>query len=309
MGLFGDIENGIGKVGTFFAPKKVDTSPVSNAQSAADFAAQQLETERQIKLATPAPAPQVAGASIEPPTMVSLPPPPPAPPQAPGMAQGFGTGSGKPFPQTPPPTSAAPPPGGMVAMPPPNYIDPVRQRQLDALDLLTSAAKGDQPSAADLASKAAADRAAAQQYGQAAALQGGMSAGGALRMASEGSASILGQNAADRLAGHAKETADARNSLVQGLGGLRTQENTLATDQARMDLDAQINNAKLQLESRGLDQQMVHDLLMARLQEEGYSVDMAKAILDGNEKSAAADNAFKASLVQLPIQAVAPFVK
>lgn len=299
------LAEGTNYVHDLVAPKPTDTTPVKNAAADASARADDFDIERRMKQAMPAAAPQVTGASIEPPRLVTLPPAPPAPPAPPpnGMAQNFGTGNGRSS-ATPPPATPAPPPGGMVdGLPPPNYIDPIRQRQLSALDLLADAAAGKTPSAAELASKAAADRAAAQQFGIAAALQGSMSPGAALRQASEGSAGILSTNATDLGTLRAKETADARNSLVTGLGGVRSEEDKLATDQARMNLDAQITNAKLQLESRGLDQQTIHDLLMARLQEEGYSVELSKAIVDGNAKNAAADNAFKAQLINLPVAA------
>lgn len=291
MGLVGNIWGGFkkytptGKVlGYLLDPQHGDSSALTDAQKDAKARADALNHERQ-SYAGPA-APMVNGVSAEPPPGPTYTQPPPTTDTSEIGVPGFGVK--KTVTHTPAP----------VAGPPaPNYIDDTRQRQNQALDLLLGAAQGNTPSQAEIASKAAADRAASQQFGIAAALQGSLSPGATLRQASEGSASILGNNANDLAANRAKEMSDARNQLVSGLGGLRTQENTLGLGQAQMNLDAQLANQRAILAQRGLDNQQINALLAAYVQTLGLSVEQARAIVDANFKNAAADNAGGAALV------------
>lgn len=309
MGFLQDAENAVGDVGDYlFKAKKADQTPLNDAGARARDATDQLGYQRDSYIRTP--APMVQGVSIEP-TAAAAPGAPPAasptglvPPPT-GMAQGFGRIG--PDGRTPVP-SPPPAPPGMVQMPPAgpaagppgaptNYIDPVRNAQGDALGLLHDAALGNQPSAAEIAGKAAADRAASQQFGLAAALQGGMSAGGALRQASEGSAAILGQNANDMAANRAKEIENAQGQLVQGLGGLRKDEFSQASDQAHLNLETQLANQRAELTQRGLDNQQINALLAAQLEAMGIDAKVASAIVDANSKNAAADNAYKSAII------------
>jgi hypothetical protein len=164
--------------------------------------------------------------------------------------------------------------------------DEIRARQTGALDLLTGAATGAAPSAAVIAGQNAADRAAAQQFGLAAAL-GGRTPGAALRTASMGSAGILNQNAADMAAARAAEMATARQGLVQGLQGVRGQDQQVATDQA------QIYNDWLK------------SLLNAQVGVNSASGAAAGASADAAAKQAASENAYKSS----PIGAGVTFLR
>jgi hypothetical protein len=160
-----------------------------------------------------------------------------------------------------------------------SMISPLRQQQNQNLARLTGAADGTTPSAAVIAGKQAAATAAGQQFGLASALQG-RSAGGALTSALSGAADISGRNTVDVMAQTAAEQAIARKQLTDALGTQRTQEQDLGKTNANMNLD---------------EQKMY---LQAQLMEEGYSADMAKAIVEAKTKDAAAHNSFLGSLMQ-----------
>jgi hypothetical protein len=169
-------------------------------------------------------------------------------------------------------------PNGQLVQINPQYIDPLRQQQQGAIDMLRQAALGQAPSAAEIQGQNMANRAAAQQFGMASAL-GGRSPGAALNTALNGAAGIQGNEIANAMANRAQEQANARQQLVQGLQGVRGQEQDLGSTNANLNLN---------------QQQM---LLAAQLKEQGYSADMIKSILDAQSRNAAASNQMTGSLL------------
>jgi len=181
------------------------------------------------------------------------------------------------------PTGAAAPPGagpGGSGQPTgPDFIDAARRLQFQNLTGLQDAATGNVPSAAEIQGRNMAARAGAQQFGLAAALQGGHSPGSVLRRAQMGAQDVAAKAREDAGALRAQEQATARQQLTGALAGIRGNEQDLSTAQAQ------------------LNQQDRHDLLMAQLQAQGYSLDAAKAIADAQAKDEAAKLQFAGGIV------------
>lgn len=242
-------------------PQQVETGTAKTAQQKANDLAAALEAERLAKMRG------VGG----------------------GGGAAAGVGGVNRAPQTSPTFTAQAP---MISNPgiSTQYIDPLRQQQLDQLEALKAAAAGTVPSAAELQSRDAASKAASQQYGLAAALQGGMSAGGALRQASQGAAQIQGEANTQGAILRAQEQARARDALTQALAGQRGQEQQLAQAQSDVKLQTDLANQRTKLQAMGLDNSSINALLDAQLRAMGYSNDMARSIIAANAANTEAQN-------------------
>lgn len=302
MGFFGDawqkIKDGSDIIAQGLTPAQADNTALNNAQARAYSTADRLGSERSTY--RPPSAPMVQATSVEPRQAAGGGPPG-------GAAAGIGPpGSRPPAGRTAAQMMNGQSPlgrgpqvlGGVQQLaPPPSPLSDARSQQNAALDMIRSAALGQQPSAAEIAGRAAASRAAAQQFGQASALQGGLSPGAALRMASEGSQNILSQNANDMAALRAGEMERARGALVQGLGGLRGQEQDISTLDAQLRQQAALANQKAGLDQQTINQDWLKALLAGELQSQGQGVQSAVGLSDANARQAAADNAFKGTII------------
>jgi len=191
-------------------------------------------------------------------------------------------------------------------------IDPVRQQQQQALSQLQAAANGQAPSAAELQAQQQASRAASQQFGQAAALQGGLSPGAALAMASNGAAQTQADVANQNAVLRANEMANARQQLVQGLSGVRGQEQDLAGQNAGLQQQSALANLNSQLTTTGQNQDWQKALLSGQLQSSQNQGTTAGALASANANAAASANAYNSSYIQQGKQAlksVTPYLK
>lgn len=187
-------------------------------------------------------------------------------------------------------------------------IDPLRQRQTTSLDLLTDAATGRVPSAAEILGREQANRAAAQAYGNAAALQGGNSSGGTLRQALDAQTQIQGDANTQLLAARAKEMSDARAQLVQGIGAARGQESADATTNANLDQNKNLANTQAAVTTHGQDVSEKGDLVSGQNTALGTGMQAEKAKVDADAAIAASKNAYKGAMVNGLASGVAKFV-
>lgn len=176
-------------------------------------------------------------------------------------------------------------------------IDPLRGRQTGALDLLTDAATGRVPSAAEILGRDQANRAAAQAYGSAAALQGGSSSGGALRQALDAGTQLVGDANTQLMAARAKEMSDARGQLVQGIGAARGQESADATTNANLDQNKNLANTQAAVTTHGQDVSEKGDLISGQNTALGIGASTEKAKVDADTANAASANAYKGAIV------------
>jgi hypothetical protein len=167
----------------------------------------------------------------------------------------------------------------------------IRDQQLQQLKALTSAANGTAPSAAEIQAKKQAGADVASQYALAATLKG-HSAGGALAAANEGAATVNDANNANTAILRANEQAAARNALSSALTGTRTQDQSIATDQAQLQQQTNTNNLN---SYNGL----THDELQAQLQAMGIGTQAATGGVQAAKDNAASQNATKSGVVNM----------
>lgn len=172
-------------------------------------------------------------------------------------------------------------------------IDPLRARQTGALDLLTDAATGRVPSAAEILGREQANRAAAQAYGTAAALQGGQSSGGTLRQALDAQTQLQGDANTQLMAARAKEMEAARGQLVQGIGAARGQESADTTTNANLAQNRNLANTQAAITTHGQDVSQQGDLISGQNAALATGAAAEKAKVDAETANAASANALK----------------
>lgn len=188
-------------------------------------------------------------------------------------------------------------------------IDPLRQRQTTSLDLLTDAATGRVPSAAEILGRDQANRAAAQAYGNAAALQGGSSSGGALRQALDAQTQIQGDANTQLLAARAKEMEAARGQLVSGISGARAGESADATTNANLNQNMNLANTQAAVTTHGQDVSEKGDLISGQNTALATGAGAEKARVDAETANAASANALKGAEIGGAASAIPGIVK
>jgi hypothetical protein len=177
-------------------------------------------------------------------------------------------------------------------------IDPLRAQQQQAISMLQSAANGSTPSAAELQQQQAGNRAAAQQFGMASALQGGLSPGAALRQASEGAANLQADTANNNAQLRAQEMAGARGQLVQGLAGVRGQEQDLSGQNAGLAQQTNLANLNSQITTTGQNQDWQKALLGQQENALNAQTQGATGLANANAQAAAAANQYNSGYIQ-----------
>jgi len=175
--------------------------------------------------------------------------------------------------------------------------DELRARQMQQLDALGAAAAGTVPSAAELQLQKQSGKNIAATLGQARAL-GGRSAGGAARAGTLASADILANTNLDAAATRAAEQDRARALLAQTNQGIRGQDVDVASQDARLAQEANANNLRSQLEQNELAERHRQMLLQQQMAALGIGAGAGNAAVTGGIANAAADNKFKAGILE-----------
>ena len=171
-----------------------------------------------------------------------------------------------------------------------------RARQQAALDALTAASEGRVPSAAEIQMREEAGRNTAAVLGQARAL-GGRSAGGAARAGTLASGDLLARNAVAGNALRATEQANARNALIQALGGVRGQDIDTSQANANLGQAANANNLTAQVQTNEQAEKHRLALLDAQLKALGIGTTAAGDTVGASAKNAEAENKTKGGVV------------